>query len=145
MAKIKTKTVVTITHNRFPEIAAKLPNEADKVVRKTSFDIERDAKIFAPVDTGALENSIYVKTDKSSGYNGAVQDAKTANPDVKLLPEMANPGAHTAVIGPAVEYGIYPELGTRNPNYPKQPYMTPAAERHKPKFEEAVRQMLDRL
>ena len=39
--------------------------QADQVVRKTAFDIERIAKDLAPVDTGALKNSIHVVTGKS--------------------------------------------------------------------------------
>lgn len=50
---------------------------------KAAADMERDAKAFAPVDTGALRNSI--GTDLSG---------------------------LTAEIGPTVNYGIYVELGT---------------------------------
>lgn len=53
------------------------------VVRKAATDIERDAKILAPVDTGNLRNSI-----------GAV---------VRGL---------RAEVGPTAEYGVYVEHGT---------------------------------
>ena len=63
--------------------AAAVRPEVQTILAKTSADIERDAKINAPVDTGALRNSI--------GRDLA-------------------PG--TAVIGPTVNYGAYVELGT---------------------------------
>lgn len=53
------------------------------LLRKTAFDIERDAKIFAPVDTGNLMNSI------STTVMGL-----------------------TAEIGPTASYGVFVELGT---------------------------------
>lgn len=56
---------------------------ARMVVAKTARDIEADAKVFAPVDTGNLEASI--------------------TSDVKGL---------SAEIGPTASYGIYQELGT---------------------------------
>jgi HK97 gp10 family phage protein len=56
---------------------------ARKVLEKSSADIERDAKMFAPVDTGNLRNSI--------------------SRDLKGL---------TAEIGPTASYAAWVELGT---------------------------------
>lgn len=56
---------------------------ASKAVRKTAHDIEADAKVFVPVDTGNLRNSI--------------------STDVGVL---------SAEIGPTAEYGLYVEGGT---------------------------------
>lgn len=56
---------------------------ASLVVRKTAADIEATAKIHAPVDTGALRNSI--------------------SSDISVL---------SAEIGPTVDYGLYVEAGT---------------------------------
>lgn len=138
------RVTIDVTFNRFPEIARALPVEADKVVRKTAFDIEGRAKDLAPVDTGALKNSIYVKFGGGeSTYNRAQVAASTMNPESGLLPEMARPEAHTATIGPAVEYGIFLEFGTRS--MPAQPYMTPAAEAARGAFIAAMKQMLNRL
>ena len=39
-------------------LADSLEQRADAAVRKTGLDVEADAKIFAPVDTGNLRNSI---------------------------------------------------------------------------------------
>ena len=69
-----------------------------KVIAKTAFAIEATAKTLAPVDTGALRNSIV--TEEISHKVLRVSDS--------------------------VEYGIFQELGTsRNP---AQPFMVPAVE-----------------
>lgn len=57
--------------------------KAAQVVAKTAHDIEATAKSLAPVDTGALKNSI--------------------GSDISAL---------HAEIGPTVSYGIYQEFGT---------------------------------
>ena len=64
---------------------AKVTELAKVVVKKTASDIEASAKIFAPVDTGNLKNSI------STDVDGLV-----------------------ALIGPTAEYGEYVERGTKN-------------------------------
>ena len=56
---------------------------ASKAIRKTALDIERGAKAAAPVDTGALRNSIG-----------------------------STIGTLEATIGPTVHYGVYLEYGT---------------------------------
>lgn len=58
-------------------------NKATIVVRKTALDIEATSKAFAPVDTGALRNSIGTDTHGLE-----------------------------AEIGPTVNYGAYVEFGT---------------------------------
>lgn len=63
--------------------AGRVETLAPKVVAKTAYDIERDGKIFAPVDTGTLESSI--------------------STDVAGL---------TAEIGPHTDYEQYVEYGT---------------------------------
>jgi HK97 gp10 family phage protein len=62
---------------------ARIQRRASTAIRKTAHDIEADAKIFAPVDTGNLRNSI--------------------SSDIHEL---------SAVIGPTANYGGYVELGT---------------------------------
>ena len=108
---------IVITFNRFPEIAAKLPAETSAVVRKSAYDVEANAKAVVPVDTGALKNSINTTME----------------------------GEFTAIVAPHTEYAVFVEFGTHNPNYPKQPYMTPAAEIVRPAFEAAMKQLLARL
>lgn len=63
--------------------AAKVEALAPRVVAKVAHDIEADAKVFAPVDTGNLESSITADVD-----------------------------GLTAEIGPTASYGGYQEYGT---------------------------------
>ena len=86
---------------------------AAQALRKTALDIETDAKILAPVDTGTLQNSIST-TISGDGRHG----------------QMA------AEIGPTVEYGIYQEYGTST--QPGKPYMTPAFDRRIGPFEASL-------
>lgn len=138
------KTSVTVSFNRFPEIAAALPKETDEVVRKAAFDIEARAKDRARVDTGALKSSIYVTLGSGeSDYAQAASAAQAANPGVEVLPPADKPQAHEALVGPSVEYGAFVEFGTRNT--PAHPFMIPAAEEVRPAFVEAMKKMLQDL
>jgi len=109
-------TKIVITHNRFPEIAAKMPEETSKVVRKAAFDIEGWAKAVVPVDTGALKNNI----DTKVATDGLSAEVKTN-----------------------MKYCEYVEFGTYK--MAAQPYMTPAAERVRPHFTAAMNQLLRNL
>jgi len=60
------RSTITITFNRFPEIAARLPRETSDAVRKTAFDVEADAKQKAPFETGNLRNSIQTHMEPSA-------------------------------------------------------------------------------
>ena len=123
-------STITITFNRFPEIAAKLPRETSAVVRKTAYDVEGAAKIFAPVETGNLKNSI--QTHYEPGDLEAMVDIAENRP----------PGA-SANAATAAEYGVYQEFGTYKMG--AHPFMTPAAEANRGPFEQAMTQMLNRL
>ena len=106
-------TSVSVTFNRFPEIAAALPEKTKIVVAKTARDIEGYAKSVVHVDTGNLKNSIDV--------------------------EFENDGL-TAIVAPHTEYAAFVEFGTRRMS--AYPYMIPAAERNRPAFIAAMKQML---
>lgn len=86
------------------------------VVRKTAADIEATAKAFAPVDTGALRNSI--GHDVEGGAGSRVIEA---------------------LIGPTVEYGPYVEFGTSR--MAPRAFMGPALDRHTPDFIAALEQV----
>lgn len=87
------------------------------VVRKVTEDVERDAKILAPVDTGNLRNSI--SSDVDNTRTGA-----------------------SGVIGPTANYAGYVEFGTSR--MAPQPYMGPALDRHADPFERAIAQIIDK-
>lgn len=80
---------------------------------KTAADIERDAKINAPVDTGTLRSSIsYVLSQ----------------------------GNLHAEIGPTVNYAHFLEFGTSRMR--AQPFLFPATDRHMPAYEAALAQVV---
>lgn len=91
-------------------------HRASQVIRKTAADIEATAKQFAPVDTGALRNSIGHDIT-GDGRFGQVE----------------------AEIGPTVEYGAYVEFGTSR--QAPAAYMGPALDRHTPGFVAALEQL----
>lgn len=107
---------ISVTFDRFPEIAATMPERTSQVVRKAAFDIEGQAKNRAPVDTGALKNSISTEFEN---------------------------GGMTGVIAPHMEYATFVEFGTKRMS--AQPYMTPAAEAVAPAFIAAMKQMLQEI
>lgn len=94
--------------------AAQVNRRAGDAVIKTAADIQRDARIGAPVDTGMLQGSITRTTTR-------------------------RPGSVEAEIGPEVNYGAHVEYGTVNQT--PQPYMGPAVDRHEPAFLEAMAEL----
>lgn len=96
--------------------AGAVGGKAAQVVRKSALSIEGTAKQFAPVDTGALRNSI--------GHD-IIGDGRF--------------GAVEAEIGPTVEYGPYVEFGTSR--QAPAAYMGPALDRHAPDFVAALEQV----
>lgn len=90
--------------------------KAAAALRKTAYDIEADAKILAPVDTGNLMNSISTSITGSGSF-----------------------GSMTAEIGPTAEYGGFVENGTSV--HAPQPYMGPAFDRRSPGLVAAFEQI----
>jgi len=102
--------------SRITTNAGRVGAQASALLRKTAFDIEADAKILAPVDTGTLESSIST-TITGDGRNGSM----------------------SAEIGPTVEYAIYQEYGTSTQS--GTPFMGPAFDRRAPAFNEGLAQL----
>lgn len=107
-------TEVTALSAKLARATTTVGPKAGVVIRKTAYSIERDAKSFAPVDTGNLRNSISTKFSSS----------------IIMI---------RADIGPTAEYGIYQELGTSR--MPPQPFLRPATERNQEAFNRAVQQI----
>lgn len=103
---------VELRSNRLAAIAAGMMPKARALVGKTVFDVEAQAKTRAPVDTGALRNSIH------GTMTGATEGEVTTG----------------------VEYAVYQEYGTVYQS--GQPFMRPAAEAVRPAFEAGARQIV---
>lgn len=95
-------------YSRIPQIAANMGPRAGAIVQKTAADIEAQAKTLAPVDTGALQNSI------------------TWRPT----------GQTSAEVFTGIDYSIYQEYGTYKMS--AQPFMVPAAWHAMPQFYAAM-------
>jgi HK97 gp10 family phage protein len=87
---------VPIVYNRIPQIASQADDLAEKILKKTAYDTEALAKVYAPVDTGNLMNSIAAEPVRKLTWR------VTANAD----------------------YAIYVEMGTRRKT--AQPFLEPA-------------------
>lgn len=93
---------------------------ASVALHKTAFDVEATAKEFAPVDTGALMNSI-----GTDFYGDGRFESMSAE------------------IGPTVDYGAYVEWGTST--HAPQAFMGPALDRHGWELEAAIADLADVL
>ena len=113
MAQIRTVDQMAA---EFAAEAAKARSEVAKIVRAAAFELQGLARVYSPVDTGALRASISV--GHPTGRSLTTNDIE-------------------AQIGPTVEYGAYVEFGTAIRG--GQPYMTPAAEAVVPAFERRLR------
>lgn len=92
---------------------AKMRKAIKELVGKTALNIQLGAKRRCPVRTGALRNSITVDF-----Y-----------------------GTMSAEIGPHMPYAPYVEFGTRK--MAAQPFLFPAFEEEKPKFEEGLKKAIE--
>lgn len=91
----------------------RIPVNKRQLVKSVAFQVEALAKMKAPVDTGALRNSIYTSLQSSN------------NPPTEATEQLPTPTDDvTAFVGPSVEYAIYQELGTHAMQ--AQPFMLPA-------------------
>ncbi len=122
----RNSTIVELDTRKLNALIRKIPGNVADAVAATAFAIERQAKINAPVDTGALRNSIYSRVGKSGGNQAeTAASVASARPGTQMgvLPEPEN--ATTAYVGPGVEYAVYVELGTSKRG--AQPFLLPAA------------------
>lgn len=94
--------------------------KAAAAIRKTAYDIERDAKAFCPVDTGNLKSSISTTLAGDGRF-------KTMS----------------AEIGPTADYGVYVELGTSR--MAPAAYMGPAFDRRAGSLETALLSLIEDL
>lgn len=107
-----TVKVFTDTTN-LNRLISRIPGNKRQLVKSVAFQVEALAKMKAPVDTGALRNSIYTSLkDDNNPPSESTETLPTPDTDVK------------AFVGPSVEYAIYQELGTSFME--AQPFLLPA-------------------
>lgn len=124
---------ISVTFDKFPQIAAALPARTSQVVRKAALDIEAQAKNRAPVDTGTLKNSIQMNMEPM-----ALEAEVAAGNESSPYGKQRKDGSISRSVTPSVEYAIYVEFGN-------QPFLTPAAEAVRPAFIGAMKQMLQEI
>lgn len=123
--------------------------KAEQILRRMGFEVEGVAKQLSPYETTALRNSIYTQTSEGEysegrevGFSSIESNVLEKRPDAKTE-QLPTPDSNEVFIGPCVEYGIYQEFGTSK--MAAQPYMTPAVEAIRAKFEngETYRELCD--
>ncbi len=125
-----------IVKSKIPNLTRELRQDLSAVVRKAAFDIEGQAKVAAPVDTGALRASIYVAMRGETDYAQSAAEAQAKQAGVVLFPANA-PGedlaAHVAV---GASYAAPVEF--------KRPFLLPAVERVRGPLMAAIKAVLEK-
>lgn len=104
------------------KIIDKMPERVETLIKKVAFRAEGYMKQRAAVDTGAMVNSIYTKTQKYDGFPSAQAAALAKDPRAHLI-QHPEPPEFTAYVGPSVDYAIYQEFGTYR--MAAHPFVTP--------------------
>ena len=131
------RTVVTLTHNRFPEIARALPREVGEIVEETVLDIETQIK----VGMASSHNGEWYGSHQASapGEMPAIDTgalAASIQTDVK---------GTKGVVYTNMEYSEYMEWGAPAAGIEPRPFMTPAAEAARGPFLRKLRALESRL
>ena len=114
-----------LTHNRFPEIAAKLPREAAKITEKTALRIEETAKTSM---AGPKSGRMYGAHQASApGESPAIDTSNLAN---SIGTEAMGGASHMVYAG--TEYALSLEFGS--PRIAPRPFLGPAASQEEPEF-----------
>jgi HK97 gp10 family phage protein len=104
---------VKLDTRKLDELIRQARPQAGEVVEKYGWQIAGEAAKNAPVDTGALRNSITSESHMEGDLTFIAQDG--------------------------VEYGIFQELGTSK--MPAQPFLIPALEAWRNRFLDAFREL----
>lgn len=131
----KPSATVRIVFDRILATREDLGAAIQAAVDQTAFAIQADAQRTAPYKTGTLRRSIHTITPTTSGYAGASRGVEPR----QLVAEAPKPPTGSAIVGVAVNYGKFVELGTRY--MAARPYLIPALEREAPKLVERIRRL----
>ena len=129
--------MISITANldnpKITGLVNNLEKHLSEAVRLTAFEVERNAKEAAPVDTGALRASILTVTEKSDGSASALKSAsqpRKGRSGVTRQASVSNSfrrpkGPFQAVNAVGVKYGKHVNYGTAKMR--ARPFLTVAA------------------
>ena len=127
--------------NNWLKLAFALKPANQTVIHNTAKAWQRGARAYAPVDTGFMQENVYVSDMQGSDYDtGGIAPP---GDDSYLLPEELPPDDMSAVVGAAANYSIYQEFGTRF--MPAQPFFYPAAEEASAFFDSEMGKVESRL
>lgn len=146
------RVTVRVASYRIPEVIQKLGINMRAAVDESADNLRSTAVQMAPRDTGALKESLYINNGDQSDYSQRAGSASSLNDDAIIVPEVrpefvlslgGNPpdSAYVSVIGSAVNYAIFQELGTRFMS--PQPYMIPATEGEAANLERLMSRIAD--
>lgn len=120
--------------DHWDEKAEEIDQKTGQLVRKTVFDAQRIAQLESRVDTGAMKNGWYARTENDSNR----QTPKPAG-DGFLFPEVpATPHNEAWLVG-GLSYTIWNELGTAH--MAAKPMAAPAIERVRQPFLDALERL----
>lgn len=121
------------------EAPAEIRRKAPAAVKKTLFDIEADAQILAPVDTGNLKASIGTDMD-ADGLGGEAGPTADYGAMVEYGTEPHIIRAHGGFLRFVVGGRVIFARQVNHPGTRPQPYMGPAFDRNVPGLERALGQ-----
>lgn len=137
------RTVVTLTNNRLPELARRLPRAVAEIVETSAKAIETDVKVgMAAAKSGRVYDVGGVAPHQASapGEMPAVDTGALIN---SIQTEMEGPTM--AVVYTNQEYAIHLEYGAPAAGIAPRPFFIPAAERERPHFQRAMADLEQRL
>lgn len=118
-----------VLYNHLPEVPPAIKKARTQLLLKAAFDVQAQAQSRAPVATGFLKSSIYVRTETMSTYGTGVGEGAHGS---YLLPEVEAPDGYNAYVAVGANYGQFIEYGTSK--MAAQPYLIPAADAVRPTF-----------
>lgn len=133
---------IVITNNRIPELKRRFPQIVQDIVDKTAFDVQKFA----------MESMQEPKSGRVYSRGGKSHQASAPGEapaiDMGLLVNTigvasTEPGEDIVFVN--AEYGVPLEFGTKDGHIAARPFMTPAAEKARPKFLQALKQLEARL
>lgn len=143
-----------VRFDRTASIIAGVRSQLHSIVDESAANIQTNSSQLAPVDTGALRESIYRTNGSDSDYNTRVGRASSLRPTAQIVPEVdpefvISPSAggaigrdgYLVVVGVAVAHGAPQEFGTRFIR--AQPYLRPAAIGEEGNFSDAMSHIVD--